>query len=272
MYDSHIHSNNSHDSNQSVDEICRTAIEKGLKSVAICDHADMCFALELDTYGQMKKCIREVNEAREKYKGQLKVFQGIEMAEYYDEEEESKKILALCDYDVILGSVHTVITEDFPDSYSRIDFGEHLPEAKIDSLMKRYFEKMRDMVETTDFDILTHINCPIRYINGKYGRGYDIMKFKKEMTDIMEMIISKNIALELNTSGVNGNLNGLMPSEEIFDLYKKMNGKLITIGSDAHASPNIGKGFDITKEFLLSKGYKCYHYFEKRKPVEAGLK
>lgn len=271
MYDSHIHSNNSHDSKQSVDTVCRTAIEKGLKSVSICDHADMCFAVGLGTYEQMKKCIREVAEAREKYKEQLKVLQGIEMAEYYDEEALSKKILALCDYDVILSSVHTVITEDFPDSYSRINFAEPLPEAKIDSLMKKYFEKMRNMTETTSFDVLTHINCPIRYINGKYGRGYDILKFKKEISEILEMIIAKDIALELNTSGVNGTIDGLMPSLEIFDIYKKMNGKLITLGSDAHVSENIGKGFDVTKEFLLSQGFKCYHYYEKRKPIEVGL-
>lgn len=272
MYDSHIHSKNSHDSKQTLDEICTSAINKGLKGVSVCDHVDMCFSKGLKTYGHMKTCIEEVKAAKEKYKNELKILQGIEMAEYFFDPEEAEQILHLCEYDVILGSSHTVYLEDFDDSYSRLDFSENVPDDKIYRLIKKYLYQLREMAEKTDFDVLAHINCPMRYINGKYKRNLDIMKFKKEITEILEIIISKEIALEMNTSGVSSNsIDGLMPNREIIALYKKMNGKLITLGSDAHVPQNISNGFALTKELLKREGFNCYYYFEKRKPHPVSL-
>ena len=268
MYDSHIHSKNSHDSKQTLDDICTTAIERGLTGVSICDHVDGGYAIKQNTVVNIKNCISDVIEARKKYGSKLKIFQGIELAEYLFDKENSDIVLGLCDYDVILGSVHTVLVDEFRDSYSRIDFSEKVSEDRINFFLKTYFNQMKDMVEKTDFDILTHINCPIRYINGKYKRNIDIMNFKNVISEIYELIISKNIVLEVNTSGFSESMEGLMPNKELLNLYKNMGGKLLSMGSDAHASENIGKGFDETKNMLMSMGFDGYCYFEKRKRHE----
>lgn len=271
MYDLHIHSNNSHDSNQSLDEICMTAIEKGLKGIAICDHDDVCFSKELNTPLHIKKCIEDVKNARKKYGDKIKILQGVEMAEYLTDPEEGEKTLSLCNYDVILGSVHTVCFDEFTDSYSRIDFS-NITKERILTFMNLYFDKMLEMTEKTDFDILTHINCPMRYINGKYNRNINIMEFKSKISEILELIIKKDIALEINTSGYSPNMDGLMPNKEIISLYKDLGGKLISLGSDAHAVQNIGKGFNETSEFLITEGFRSYVYFEDRKPHEIEFK
>ena len=272
MYDSHIHSKNSHDSKQSLDDICITAINKGLKAVSVCDHADGGLSIQQDTINNIKNCIEDVKEARKKYGSELKIIQGVELAEYLYDIKNSDIVLGLCDYDIIIGSVHTVITEEFTDSYSRIDFSEKLPEDRIHFFLKTYLSRMKEMAEKTDFDVLAHLTCPIRYINGKYGRNIDIMRFEKEITDILEIIISRNIALEINTSGISEtSVDGLLPNREIVSIYKKMNGKLITLGSDAHVSQNIGKGFGIAKEMLKNEGFKEYYYFEKRRPFPVSL-
>jgi hypothetical protein len=49
------------------------------------------------------------------------------------------------------------------------------------------------MVEKTDFDVLTHLTCPLRYIKGKYERNIDMMYFKNEIGDILKEIIRKDI-------------------------------------------------------------------------------
>ena len=51
IYDSHIHSINSFDGKQSVEEICRTALEKKLSGVTVSDHADLLALIPEKNYG-----------------------------------------------------------------------------------------------------------------------------------------------------------------------------------------------------------------------------
>ena len=55
--------------------------------------------------------------------------------------------------------------DGIPDSYSRIDFGSMTMD-KIIAFVDLYYDKMLEMIENTSFDILTHLTCPLRYING----------------------------------------------------------------------------------------------------------
>ena len=52
------------------------------------------------------------------------------------------------------------------------------------------------VIEWGGFDVLTHLTCPLRYINGKYNRGIDISIFNREIEEILQEIIKKEIALE----------------------------------------------------------------------------
>ncbi len=264
MFDSHVHSCHSHDAVSTVEEICRSAIEKGIQGVAICDHADMWFYERQNTYEGFCACIDEVLALREQYHGQLKLLQGIEMAEYLDDEEKAKKLLSLCDWDVILGSVHSVAYEDITDAYSRVDFGA-MAEEKIYGFMGEYFYRMKQMIEKTDFDVLTHLTCPLRYINGKYGRNIDIFRFEEEIREIFRMIIARDIALEINTSGLETSFDAYMPSVSLIKLYREVGGTLLTLGSDAHTPDRIGNAFSETKRLLRAIGFTTYSYYENRK-------
>lgn len=122
------------------------------------------------------------------------------------------------------------------------------------------------MIEKTDFDVLSHLTCPLRYINGKYQRGLDLSVFSGEIHTIFEMIIQKGIALEVNTSGIGSAFNEWMPNPSLIKLYRDMGGRLLTIGSDAHIPQNIGNAFLETKKMLSDLGFVSYCYYEKRSP------
>lgn len=272
LYDGHMHTVNSLDGGQTVDEICKTALEKGLSGVSITDHVDMWFYDKENTEGRIKNCIKQVSDMQKKYLGKLKIFQGVEMAEYLYAPEKAEIIMKLTDYDVILGSVHSVLYEDWTDSYSRLPFGENdAPKEKLIGFMRKYFEKVAQMAEKTDFDVLSHLTCPLRYINGKFCRGIDTDYFKNEINCILELIIKRNIALEVNTSSLATALSSFMPSTDIIKRYYDMGGRLITIGSDAHISSNIGSGLEQAAQALKSIGFKSYNYYEKRIPNEVSL-
>lgn len=264
MFDLHIHSKNSHDSRQTLDEICKTAMTKGISGIAVCDHADTWFFDKDHTYEMIDRCMQEIDMARTKYGERLEILKGVEMAEYLDEPEKAEKLLKAHDFDVILGSVHSILYEDITDAYSRIDFSE-MPMEKIYGFLKEYFRKMAEMIEKTDFDILTHLTCPLRYINGKYKRNADVLCFKKEIGDIFSMIIQKDIALEINTSGIGAAYGDYMPHETLLRMYAEMGGRLITFGSDAHMPQYIGNGFMEAQELLYKIGFREYCVFRQRK-------
>ena len=264
MFDLHIHTLRSADSKQTIDEVCESALQKGLTGIAICDHADMWFSKKLDTPSEIRKCMEDVRRARDVYGDQLEILQGVEMAEYLYDTAESDRILNLGDFDVILGSVHSLMFEDIDDSYSRVDFSR-MPEEKILRFMKQYFLTMTEMIEKTDFDVLTHLTCPLRYINGKYKRNIDIGCFRKEISEIFNQIIRKDIPLEINTSGIGTFYGYCMPDIPLLRTYTNMGGKLITLASDAHTPQNVGNAFDSVRTALQDIGINSYCVFRQRK-------
>lgn len=272
MFDSHIHTKNSADSNQTLDEICESAIQKGMQGIAICDHVDICFAKELDPYQAMKCCIAEVRKAKETYKNRIRIFQGVEFADYFCDQVLSERILSLCDYDVIIGSVHTLYGDGVDDSYSRVDWSAGAKSMEqVKNFFAAYLNEVLDIAERMDFDILAHLTCPLRYINEKYGRGLDENEFASQIDAILSTVIRRGIALEVNTSGVDVNGGYWLPSEAIIHRYYDMGGRLITLGSDAHVLQNIGRGFQRTAEMLKKIGFSSYCYYEKRKPYFVSL-
>lgn len=268
MYDFHIHTNNSPDAGQTIDEVCGSAISKGLEGIAITDHVDMWFYDRDDTEKRISKSISDMTAAREKYGDKLDIMKGVEMAEYLFDPKKAEIIMKLTDYDVILGSVHSVLYDDWTDSYSRLDFSEAAaPIEKIKGFIREYFKKVYEMAEMTDFDVLTHLTCPLRYINGKYGRAVDSADFKAEIEDILKLIIKKGVSLEVNTSGVGTALDSTMPDSDIIKLYYDLGGRKVTVGSDAHTPDMIANGFETAVSELRKIGFDKYYTFRQRKPI-----
>ncbi len=273
MFDTHIHSGHSPDGHSGLEDICLTAISKGLKGIAICDHTNMRSYERHNPYERMKRCIAELKEIKERYGKQIEIFQGIEIGEYFDDLPKLHGILALANYDVILGSVHYVNFDKWNDvGCSRVCFDENMSEVDVRAYITHYFKDMKRMAQKADFDVLSHLTYIFRYVNGKYSRGINPMEYIKEIQEIFEIIIYRGIALEVNTSELGSAYNLLMPEKEIIEFYKKMGGKYITLGSDAHFHERVGNSFYQAKEILMQLGYTCYYYYKERKCMEVEMK
>ena len=118
---------------------------------------------------------------------------------------------------------------------------------------------------------MAHLTCPLRYINGKYGLGVNSLKYEKQIDKILDYVIEKSIAMEINTSGIGSFYGELMPDPWIIKRFKNKGGYLVTIGSDAHASQHVGNGFDVSINLLKEYGFDSYYYYEKRKAVRVGI-
>ena len=92
-------------------------------------------------------------------------------------------------------------------------------------------------------------------------------RYEKQIERLFSLIIEKNIALEINTSGLRQSIGETLPGEDLLRKYYDMGGRLITMGSDAHKPEDIGKG--IAEGIALAKkiGFTAVSVYKKRKPI-----
>lgn len=258
IYDSHMHTTNS-DGKSTLEQMCQSAVEKGVSGITITDHADMNFYESRDTYNRIKEANRQNRQAQEAWADKLEVMCGVELGEYLYERSSAEKILGLMDYDSVLCSIHLVPAARWEKPYNRIDFTNDGTDEELLDYMRLYFDLLSDTVDAFDFNILAHIACPVRYMTTRHNRPTDVMRFEPKIREILQKIIDRGIALEWNSGGLRQN-------EEIFALYYSMGGRLVTLGSDAHRCEDIARGFDHFRDTLKSCGFTHYHYFKNGQP------
>ena len=272
IYDCHIHSENSIDGKSSVDDICKTALEKGAKLITITDHATP-MPQGVSNYEHIEKCVKEVRQASEKYKGKLMVLVGAEREDQYP--ADFRERFYDFDLDCVLGSAHSKPTfnEYFPE-YGFRDIKECSQRAPLDfvsQVVRKYYLRLADITYYADVDVITHLTFLFRYINGDNKRGLDIEPFYPEIDNILKGVIEKERALEINTSGKAKEWNQFMPNAQILKRYYDMGGRTITLGSDAHIKENIAVGFGEATQMLKEIGFTHGSYFVKRKRYEYPL-
>lgn len=264
MYDTHIHSFHS-DGQQSMEEVCGQAIEKGLTGIMFTDHAHLQHFEEYDTLNNIKAAISEIRMLQEKHAGKLDILCGVELGEQQIMPENADIILGLTDFDGVLGSIHWVQGNKWGKQYARIIFDETITDEEIDEYLTLYYRDLYQLAQVGDFDILAHLTCPLRYANGRYGRGIDPMLHKEEIAEILKVIIRRGLALEVNTPAVKR--YNTIPERPILEMYRDFGGELLTLGSDSHRNNNVGACFAEAKQILRDIGFSRYHYYRKRTPV-----
>lgn len=260
MHDCHTHSVYSEDVDKekgsSIDAMAARALELGIKSIAITDHLEIDKVVYpdytlLDSAGIRK----DVLAAKEKYAGKVNVIYGVELAQMAHHPEITKKWLDEYKYEYIIGSTHTL--RGCPD-FSCVDFFEGHTDEELRNYWYMYLDEMREMLDIGGFDVLAHITYPTRYYK-LLGKSHlvDIdNKGKEYFEDILKTIIEKNIALEINTSGLRQDLGITLPGRELAKFYFELGGRELSLGSDAHYSEYIGCGIRDGYEMCRDLGFK----------------
>ncbi len=264
MMDFHTHTNNSLDCKRTLDELCQIAVQKGIGGIAVTDHAETWYFDEHDVIKNISNCIDDVNRAKQKYP--IKIFQGIEIGSPLDDKQKTKAMMSLCDYDVILNSVHCAKYGKVEGSFAAIDFS-HLQEDITKGLVDVYFDQVALVAAKSDFDILCHITYPFRYINGRYCKNIDVMEYQSRIYDIFKILINRQKSLEINTASIGGKYKDFdcsCPDEYFIKMYYDMGGRFVTLGSDTHTY-TVANGFKQVVPMLKKIGFDKITYFEKRK-------
>lgn len=248
MIDLHVHTSHSADSEASMEEYCRKAIDSGIRIICFTDHIDCNKADWGYGYYSADKFFNEFAEIREKYSDKLLILSGIEFAEPHLYKKELDKYSSL-PYDFILGSIHYWIDDMSPELI--IDKG--LP---IEFVFERYWEEVYNAVSFGGFDSLAHLDFPKRYLK-KSVWSENFIK------DIFCEMIKNDIALEINTSSLRRGLNEAMPDRDLLMIYKKTGGSKITIGADTHNADDLSSGYDYARS-LVDGNMKSIVYIRRK--------
>ncbi len=263
--DMHTHSESSHDSVCKINDMYNSQKEKGTDYFAVTDHFDTTSFEDYDVFTPIRKAYDTVKSLNEQH-GKREIFSGVEISEGFWFMPQYEKVMCLADYDVVIGSVHLVRFGELSYAYSQIDFSKLTIET-VEDYLDAYFDDILEMLDKTDFDILAHLTCPLRYIKGKYGHSPDMSRYREKIEKILKEIIRRGTALEVNTSSYDV-LNSSMPDKEILTTYRSLGGYLITLGSDAHVAENASNNFERAINELKAMGFENIYYYKNRRPYQ----
>lgn len=265
IFDCHTHTHFSHDSNCDPRDSLAAAKQNGLKGITITDHCDIEFCQTQDVKTPILQSVVRAHQMGGA------VLAGVEIGEAVWHKTVAVQVAQSADFDVILGSVHSVRYKSYTAPYSTVDFSA-FSQRELNEYLSAYFNDLLELVNTFYFNVLSHLTCPLRYITGKYNISVDLSPFQSKIEQILKAIIQKGIALEVNTSCLNTNYNALMPNVKILKRYKELGGFLLTLGSDAHQAERVGYGFRYALNELATLGFKNIYYYQNQKPVKQEIK
>lgn len=262
--DCHTHSNCSFDGHSSMEDMCRQAEKLGLSYYTVSDHCE-CNKFETaqghptgyrkvaqKAWEQMKICEGNNLEAR--------FLKGVELGQPLQNLNAAREVLSR-DYDFVLGSLHNV--EGEKDFYHLGKNG--LSSQRREELFHRYFSELLSMINWGNFDSLAHISYPLRYLSAP-GEASSLAPYLEELSEVLAALVKAEKALEMNTSRLCQTGLPRLPDLEIFSLYRRLGGRLVTLGSDAHSAGDLAQGIDQGMDILKQAGFTEFAVYVKRKP------
>ena len=243
MFDQHVHSSFSFDSNENLENYINVCNENDMITTEHLDFENPIINYE-DSSIDYLKYIEEIESLNAKYLN--KFFSGIEIGYTPNSEKRIEDFLKDKKFNLKLLSIHQNGIYDYMCVNKKI--------IRLEILVKEYFELMIQALESSiEFNVLAHFEYGLRIID------ISVIEFDNLasvfLNKIIELIVKKEIAFEVNTKSIykykKENLYSYM-----IEKYIKKGGRLFTLGSDAHNIREYAYKFDEVKKFLLSKKIK----------------
>ena len=256
MYKQNLHTHTTFtDGRDTPEEIIIEALARGFDSLGFSEHTLNVYSPALNQLTEEKTALyrKEIAELKEKYRGKLDIFCGLEY-EFYSEVPQDG-------YDYLIGSVHYLECDggifgfdrklDETVTYVQNNFGG-------DGLKfaEKYFETLSRLPERGNFDIIGHFDLLTK--NNERGGFIDVTS-KRYLDAGMEAISAlkgKIPLFEVNTGAIARNYRTApYPQMEFLKEFKRQ-GFGATVSSDCHNKEFLDCHFDESRELLLAAGFK----------------
>lgn len=249
LVDMHVHSIFSPDSQTTLIEYIIQAQNLGLKGICFTEHGDYCpteMYYDYFSYEQYSLSHKEAENFLIEREIDLILLKGIEFSEphlYIEKFNEIKKM----NFDMIMAAVHWIQGGFVGDAEIIDNYSER-------EIFSYYYDELAKTATLGGFDVLAHFDFPRRYLGPKFASD-----FPDKEADVLEILISKNIVLEINTSIIRQTGLQVMPSQRILQKYYSLGGRKVVLASDAHRVNELGQDIDLAYEIAREIGLSiCY--------------
>jgi histidinol-phosphatase (PHP family) len=255
--DYHIHTNISCDSEATMEQMCQSALSKGIHEIAFTEHYDVHPKDSCANYYKPAAYFAKLDRARREYEPQgLTIRAGVELGETHRWREQHQAVLAAYPYDYVLGSMHWVGDESvFDEGFYR--------KSSPDEVIPAYFRELLEMTRQGGFDVLAHADVIKRVAHRVYDH-FEIAEWEDAVRPVWQACIDQGIGIEINASGLRLSVAEVHPGLEALRWYREMGGELLTLGSDGHRPIQVGVGLDMALTVAREAGFTRVCTYEKR--------
>ncbi|MBO5007479.1 MAG: histidinol-phosphatase HisJ family protein [Clostridia bacterium] len=236
------------------EEIVLFAIEKGFSSIGFSGHSfthySKAFAKIGDHTKEYKKCVADL---KEKYKGQIEIYLGLEVDMYSNPD--------MSNYDYLIGSVHYLRDGDkYIDFDKSVDDVENIINdfygADAIKYAKAYYSALAQLPDYGDFDIIGHFDLITKHCETRKFFDVESKEYLSTALDAMEALRGKIPFFEINTGAMaRGYRTTPYPDFLLLKELKRL-GFGAVISSDCHNKMKLDYKFDEAAALLKECGFK----------------
>lgn len=263
IFDQHVHSKYSPDSNESLKNYVKHASEMGLEYFIITDHVDFdCPFYKCDWIFDPHQEAKELQELQKQYPNVLLQL-GAELGYKRKELQRLLDFKNSYNFDLINLSVH---------EYDGVDFYqiEFYKKRGIKSLLDMYFRCCLDAVKTIkDYDVFCHFDFAFKTAYA-VDNTIKIYEYEDYLIQLFKIIIEDGKVLEINTK-VQEIINDVDHIKYFLRLYKSLGGTDISLSSDAHKLDRYMSSFDRIIPIIKECGFNELCYFVHRKKYKISI-
>ncbi|NLE61356.1 MAG: histidinol-phosphatase HisJ family protein [Planctomycetes bacterium] len=272
LYDQHLHTWFSNDSQAEPAENVRQAVSRGLAGLTFTDHFDSHpteWPLCKYDYDAIAAA---VSGLRKEYGDSFFIGHGIEVCY---QPEQMDKIFSYLDshqFDLVLLSVHWFHGKALHER-------QYWTGLDTAAATREYLEAVLEAVQFVldlkrqgrrPFDVLGHLDLVKRYTM-RYFDTFDIRPCQDLVDRILRTCIEADLVPEVNLSTLRQSLPEPSPAEWVIGRYVKLGGRAMTLGSDAHRPEHVGMGVAEAAEMLKRQGIEALAVFRGRQRTDEPL-
>ena len=269
--DYHVHTEFSDDSVYPMEDVVKDAIRMGMDEICFTDHVDYGVKEDWDSGKEIEyrdgepianvdypRYAEQIRQMQRLYGDRIAIRMGMEFGMQMHMIPQFQALYDRYPFDFIILSVHQVEdkefwTQDFQRGRTQQEYNE------------RYWQEMLDLVKHyQNYSVLGHMDLIVRYDEAGI---YPFEKIRPYAEQILKEVIKNGKGIEVNTSSARYGLSDTTPSRAILELYQKLGGRILTLGSDSHKPEHLGACMKETKEMLKSLGFRKFCTFENMQPV-----
>lgn len=255
------------DGKNTIEQLIDRAIGLGCSGIGFSGHSylDIYENKWSMTPEQTESYIREINEAKARYRDRIEILLGIE----YD----SFSNFDTAPYDYVIGSVHHVKCYD---GYICVDMrpaglienvNKHLG-GNIYKFCEEYYKELSGIIEKTHCDIIGHFDIVTKHNEDDSFFDTNDRRYRNAAFECLDHLIESDPVFEINTGAIARGLRKTpYPSVPIMKRIVEKGGRL-TVTTDCHNADLLLCHYDESIEYARSCGVKEL-YFMKNGKFEA---